>query len=239
MGIPLLIVAGLVAERQVNATRVTAEIGAGAGGSQIVGGPMLLVPYQRAVETTDTEGRVQRTTQRGSYVVFADTGTADTTLSVTDRRVGIYRAAIYTAQTEFDASFRPAATLQGVDDSYCFDWTRARVVMFVSDSRSIRNAAELRFADGTTETFEPVSDLSLEAPSPDYSRPGVYSTPSAPLPSSLVAFAAPARLSAAPTDFAVETRYPGENANRRQAEAAMRWATKVRLTVRLLLGMPT
>ena len=173
MGIPLLIVAGLVAERQVNATRVTAEIGAGAGGSQIVGGPMLLVPYQRAVETTDTEGRVQRTTQRGSYVVFAETGTADTTLGVTDRRVGIYRAAIYTAQTEFDASFRPAETLQGVDESYRFDWTRARVVMFVSDSRSIRNAAELRFADGTTETFEPVSDLSLAAPSPDYSRPDV------------------------------------------------------------------
>jgi inner membrane protein len=206
MGIPLLIVAGLVAERQVNATRVTAEIGAGAGGSQIVGGPMLLVPYQRAVETTDTQGRVQRTTQRGSYVVFAETGTADTTLSVTDRRVGIYRAAIYTAQTEFDASFRPAATLQGVDDSYRFDWTRARVVMFVSDSRSIRNAAELRFADGTTETFEPVSDLNLAAPSPDYSRPDMYSTPSAPLPSNLVAFAAPARLSAAPADFAVETR---------------------------------
>ena len=40
-------------------------------------------------------------------------------------------------------------------------------------------------------------------------------------------------------DFVVETRYPGENANKRQAEAAMRWATKVRVTVRLLLGLPT
>lgn len=40
------------------------------------------------------------------------------------------------------------------------------------------------------------------------------------------------------TDFAVETRYPGETANKRQAEAAMRWATKVRGTMRLLLGLP-
>jgi inner membrane protein len=48
--------------------------------------------------------------------------------------------------------------------------------------------------------------LSLAAPSPDYSRPEVFSTPSAPLPSNLVAFAAPARLSASPADFAVETR---------------------------------
>ena len=40
------------------------------------------------------------------------------------------------------------------------------------------------------------------------------------------------------SDFAVETRYPGENANKRQAVAAMRWATKMRATVRLLLGLP-
>jgi inner membrane protein len=207
MGIPLLIVAGIVAERQTNATRVTAEIGAAAGGSQVVGGPMLLVPYQRQVETTDDQGRVQRSTQRGSYVVFAETGTADATLAVNDRRVGIYRAAVYNAQTEFDASFRPAAALQGVDASYRFDWSGARIVMFVSDSRAIRNAAELRFTDGTTATFEPVSDLSLAAPVADnYSRPGMTSAPSYPLPSNLVAFAAPARLTDGPADFTVETR---------------------------------
>jgi len=207
MGIPLLIVGGLVAERQARANQVTAEIGGDAGGPQTVGGPMLLVPYQRTVDGVDDQGRTQRRVERGTYVVFADTGTAETTLTVTDRAVGIYRAAIYNAQTEFDASFRPAAALEGVDPSYRFNWSQARVVMFVSDSRSIRNAAELRFPDGTTETFEPVSDLSLAAPQQaDYSRPGLFSSPSAPLPSNLVAFAAPARFGDTPADFTVETR---------------------------------
>ena len=207
MGVPLLIVVGIVGERQANATNVTAEIGASAGGSQVVGGPMLLVPYQRAVESTDDQGRVQRTTQRGSYVVFAETGAADAALNVTNRRVGIYRAAVYDARTEFEASFRPAAALEGVDESYRFDWSGARIVMFVSDSRAIRNAAQLRFPDGTAATFEPVSDLSLAAPVVDnYSRPGVFSAPSTPLPSNLVAFAAPARLTEGPADFNVETR---------------------------------
>ena len=41
------------------------------------------------------------------------------------------------------------------------------------------------------------------------------------------------------TDFAVETRYPGENASKRQAVAAPRWAERVRAACRLLLGMPT
>jgi inner membrane protein len=206
MGVPLLIVGGLVAERQGRASQVTAEIGGAAGGPQVVGGPMLLVPYQRTVEGTDNQGRVQRRVERGSFVVFAETGTADTTLAVQDRRLGIYRAAIYSASTDFDAAFRPAAALEDVDESYRFDWPQARVVMFVSDSRAIRNAAEVRFPDGTTATFEPISDLSLAAPAPDYSRPGIFSSPAAPVPTSLQAFAAPARFNSAPADFNVETR---------------------------------
>jgi inner membrane protein len=207
MGVPLLVVGGLVAEREGRARQVTAEIGSAAGGSQVIGGPMLLVPYTRSVEVTDDRGRTQRRVDRGSYVIFAETGTADTALAVTDRNLGIYKAAIYTATTEFDASFAPAEAIDGVDPSYRLDWRQARIVMFVSDSRAIRNAAEVRFADGATATLEPISDLSLAAPSVDaYSRPGLFSTPSAPLPTSLQAFAAPVRFDGAPENFAVETR---------------------------------
>jgi inner membrane protein len=208
MGIPLLVVGALVSEREGRARSVTAEIGADAGGSQVVGGPMLLVPYTRNVESTDDQGRTQRRIDRGTYVVFAETGTANANLEVTDRNLGIYKAAIYTSTTEFDAAFTPAQALQGVDDSYRFDWPQARIVMFVSDSRAIRDAAELRFGDGSTATLEPISDLSLATTYQEeaYSRPGVFSTPSAPLPTSLQAFAAPARLTNGPADFSVETR---------------------------------
>ena len=206
MGIPLLIVGGLVGEREQRARNVTMEIGQQAGGPQVVGGPMLLVPYQRAVETTDDQGRTQRRTDRGTYVIFAETGAAETTLAVTDRNLGIYRAAIYSADTEFDASFAPAEAVAGLDSSYRLDWSNARIVMFVSDSRAIRDAVELRFPDGSTATLEPISDLSLAAPAQDYSRPGLFSSPSAPLPTTLQAFAAPARFGASPVDFTVETR---------------------------------
>jgi HEPN domain-containing protein len=39
------------------------------------------------------------------------------------------------------------------------------------------------------------------------------------------------------THFAVDTRYPGENASRRQAEAALRWEDRVRTAARALLGI--
>ena len=38
------------------------------------------------------------------------------------------------------------------------------------------------------------------------------------------------------TDFAVDPRYPGENASKRQAAAALRWAERVRTAARALLG---
>jgi HEPN domain-containing protein len=41
------------------------------------------------------------------------------------------------------------------------------------------------------------------------------------------------------TTFAVETRYPGKTARKRQAEAALRWADKVRAAARSLLGLPS
>jgi len=39
------------------------------------------------------------------------------------------------------------------------------------------------------------------------------------------------------TRFAVETRYPGDSASRRQAASALRWAGKVRHACRNLLGL--
>jgi HEPN domain-containing protein len=39
------------------------------------------------------------------------------------------------------------------------------------------------------------------------------------------------------TDFAVDTRYPGNNASNRQAASALRWTDRVRTTARALLGI--
>ena len=145
--------------------------------------------------------------------MFANTGTADTTLNVEQRRRGIYRAAVYNAAMQFGAHFDPASALRGVDPTYRFDWTRARILMFVGDSRAIRNAAQVRFADGSTATFEPVSDLSMSAPPPDYSRSSIESRPVVAPLGGLQAFAASAPISnQAPFD--VQTRLDLSGAQR-------------------------
>jgi HEPN domain-containing protein len=39
------------------------------------------------------------------------------------------------------------------------------------------------------------------------------------------------------SEFAVATRYPGDNANKRQMAASMRWADNIRQACRSVLGM--
>ena len=196
MGVPLLMVGGIVGQRQARATEVTTELGELAGGAQVVGGPMLLVPYQRVVQATDDQGRAQRQVTRGSYVVFAKTGVAISTLHVVgqERRRGIYRAAGYIASTDFTANFDPADAIRGIGADTQLDWTAARVIMFVHDSRAVRDTADLHFGDGSTATLEPMSDFSVATPNGE--QP----------PTSLQAFAAPAPTTSGPHPFTVQTR---------------------------------
>ncbi len=207
MGVPLLLVEALVSERYGRALEVTNEIGARAGGAQVVGGPILIVPYTRTQNVVDGQGVTRPSTTRSYYAVFAESGTADATLSLSERRRGIYRAATYDAATDFTARFRPQAALAGVDPSYQFDWAGARIVMFVRDSRAIRDTAEVSFvggpADGTTVTLEPSSDLAVSTAgstgSEQYQRTYIE-------PANLQPFAALAPFEAAPEEFEVRSR---------------------------------
>ena len=61
----------------------------------------------------------------------------------------------------------------GVDSSYRFDWSQARIVMFVSDSRAIRNALQLRFRRRTAPRRWSQSPISSSLrPQPSIRGPG-------------------------------------------------------------------
>ncbi len=205
MGIPIMLVGAIVGEREQRAHSVTAEIGAAAGGSQVIGGPMLLVPYTREVQTQDNDGRVQRRTQRGDYIVYAQTGSANAALGVEDRRLGIYRAAIYKATVDFKAEFAPATAMEKVAEDYRFDWDDAKLLLFVSDSRAIQEAVDVRFGDGTSARLEPYSGIAASAAAnaatASYPDGAGYVTPTG-----LQVFAADAPLKGGPANFTAEAR---------------------------------
>ncbi|HWA01371.1 MAG TPA: cell envelope integrity protein CreD [Caulobacterales bacterium] len=195
MGIPLLAVGLILHDRQIRAEQVTNEIGARAGGQQVVGGPMLVVPYDGSRTIVDAAGVEHVTPTHGNYVIFAKAGRAQAELAVSERRRGIYRAAVYQATTAFHAEFDPAQAAAHIDAAYRLNWAAARVVMFVRDSRAVSDAAEFRFGDGRTATAAPFADLSTANAQYRMAEDN-----------GVQAFAAPLAFANGPQPFSVDTR---------------------------------
>lgn len=198
MGVPLLTVGLILGERQSRANQVIGEIGMRAGGPQVVGGPVLAVPYEQRVLTTNAQNVIEPNIIRGEYFFVAQSGEANANLRVEDRRRGIYKAAVYEADVQFQAAFDPTRAVTPVEKT--LDWSRARVVVFVRDSRSVR-AVEARINGGEAVTMTAASDLTEGEPTEmSYIPSGRGETY---VPAAVRAFAAPMPLEG-PTAFTVD-----------------------------------
>src|SRR5262249_41671271 len=148
---------------------------------------------------TDGAGVEHVTGVHGNYVIFAKAGQANATLHVTDRHRGIYRAAVYQADTQFHAEFDPAQAGAAVPATHPLNWSAARLVLFVHDSRAVQAAPELTFGDGSKATLAPAADLSSAVqPYESAQRPSVSE--------GVQAFAAPMAFADTPRAFNVDAQ---------------------------------
>ncbi len=113
--IPLQMVRGVIHDRQQYREMAVRDIAASYGGRQVVGGPVLVVPYEeRIVETTnDEDGRVRRTLRRrsGQWTFFPETLAIDGVLKPDVRRRGLHQVRVYqwdgNAVARFDVTVPP------------------------------------------------------------------------------------------------------------------------------------
>lgn len=103
--VPLLMIRGVIAERQGYRNAVVADVAASFGGRQVVAGPVLVVPYEED-EVTAGEGarRVVRRVQR-QWTFFPDTLQADGELKPDLRRRGLHEVRVYQWQGRLQARF--------------------------------------------------------------------------------------------------------------------------------------
>jgi inner membrane protein len=148
MTIPALFIEGLVEDRTSRAADVVKEIGAHVGGQQSFLGPTLVIPYNIPAETKSDF------VKHGMYIVFPARASADVKTSTEERRRSLFKVPVFQADLKFDAAFDltgvPAAAPQGA----VLDWSRAEIVVGVSDARGAL-ADALLIADGKTVTLAP------------------------------------------------------------------------------------
>ncbi|MGY0504683.1 cell envelope integrity protein CreD [Luteimonas sp. e5] len=107
--IPLLMIRGLIFERQRYRDEAVADIAASVGQAQVVAGPVLVVPYSERVEreVRDANGVTRQVGERRErqWQVFPDTLKVQGTLASAIRKRGLHQVRIYDWQGELDAVF--------------------------------------------------------------------------------------------------------------------------------------
>jgi inner membrane protein len=150
MTIPTLFVSSLVDDRTTRAADVVKEISGYVGGQETFLGPVLAIPYTVPPQTKGG------TSEHGTYLVFPARASADLKTATEERHRSLFKVPVFQADVKFDAAFDltgvPAAAPQGAE----LDWSRAEIVVGVSDARGALADATLT-AEGKTVTLVPAA----------------------------------------------------------------------------------
>lgn len=160
--VPLLMVYGLVWDRQQQAETAQAAIGEGWGGSQTIAGPVIVIPYRvTETETVSENGRdVTRNVTRIRELFLSPTSNiADVTIKPERRKKAIYETVVYETAIAGNAKFVLPADLvrYGVArDALLLD--RAEVRLGISDARGLIDGNALT-VNGSAVDLQPGKGL--------------------------------------------------------------------------------
>ena len=134
--IPLAMTRDVIHDRRSLSNAAKHEIMRSWGGRQVVGGPILVVPYIKVT----IDPYVDRTEERGEVYFLPENLSYDADLRTEIRYRGIHEVPVYTSNMNVSGHFA-SPDLAGLGlDGADFDWQRAMIVLPISDARAIRNA---------------------------------------------------------------------------------------------------
>jgi inner membrane protein len=148
MTIPALFVGGLVEDRTKRAAEVAKEISGHVGGQQTFLGPTLAIPYNIPPQSPADYAK------RGMYLVFPVRATAVVKTATEERRRSLFKVPVFQADLKLDATFDLTGVPAAASQSAELDWSRAEIIVGVSDARGALADAMLT-TDGETAMLVP------------------------------------------------------------------------------------
>ena len=144
MTIPSWFVDDLVRERTTRAADVVKDISSHVGGQQTFMGPVLAIPCT-------IPGKPP---QRATYLVFPTQASAAVKTFTEERRRSLFNVPVFQADLKLDAAFDLHGVPAAAPDGTGLDWSRAEIVVGVSDPRGALADAQLT-ANGKTAILAP------------------------------------------------------------------------------------
>jgi inner membrane protein len=165
--IPLGLVGGLIHERQGTRAEAEQEVSEKWGSRQILGGPVLLVPY--VVRITDANGKTHVSTAHATLLPRRLDIEGDLTPEIRYR--GIFEVPLYRARLRFAGEFALEELEPLKIPQEDLRWDEATLSVGVPDPRGIRETVRLLF-NGAELDFEPGAGTGSVFPSGIHARVG-------------------------------------------------------------------
>jgi inner membrane protein len=180
--VPVLMIQGLVSERQARSNEAITSIAEGWGKRQVIDGPYLAVPFERhwtemRRETVDGKLREIRNERSESRVLRLPAASVEWNVDaeISEKARGIYKARLYNARLHAKGSIDVPARATFEDGTSRYKWGAPRLVLGISDPLGIRAASGTHaFAPGSGDAAIPGG---LHAPLQDFqfSKPFEFS----------------------------------------------------------------
>jgi len=147
--IPVAMIRDVVEDRVMVNRVAAADIMRGWGDTQVVAGPVLVVPG-----TVVREGINERRTVATRLNVLPDTLVIDATMDTELRARGIHEVPVYRSTIRISGTFRVPADIAAQHRVDNLDWDAGHIVLSVSDAPAIPVAPRIRIGDRELD-FEP------------------------------------------------------------------------------------
>jgi inner membrane protein len=152
--IPLLMVSGLVYERESRAAQVKREVAQQWGSSQAISGPFLVVPYVARVETRDGDKTVDKMIERRALFLPEDLDLKAKAASQLLHR-SIFDVNVYTTDLMIEGRFQAPGIAEVDANAVSVRWRDAILALGFSDLSGLKESAFLEIAGADKLSFLP------------------------------------------------------------------------------------
>lgn len=161
--VPLMMIDGLIGDRQGRRDGVLEDIARSASSSQHLSGPLLVVPYRKTVRVWKTNAQTNERYQesaleRGFLYFLPERFELDGKVHTELRSRGIYEARLYHADNHISGRFTLPEQMGLSEDFDSYQFDQPYLSVGISDVRGIENAVTLQLNDKTVD-FVPGSRL--------------------------------------------------------------------------------
>lgn len=162
--IPLLMIGGLVSDRQQLRGSVLREIAHSSSGNQSLSGPIVVVPYVKMVREWKVDERSKERVQqlsvaRGALYFLPERFDVEAKVRTEIRARGIYQARLFHADQQVQGQFHLPPRLGLGDDFNDYRFEPAYLTLGIADIRGIENVPALRIEGQDNLTFKPGSQV--------------------------------------------------------------------------------